>query len=72
MYRPLLANTLQAIADDPFTFYNGSLAENITLDIKEAGNVTFISKISLNLCVNTFIEQNCQFRSKLKKDGAVR
>lgn len=37
MYRPKLARTLEIIADDPFSFYNGSLAENITQDIQDAG-----------------------------------
>uniref|UniRef100_A0A2C9K5N7 Gamma-glutamyltransferase n=1 Tax=Biomphalaria glabrata TaxID=6526 RepID=A0A2C9K5N7_BIOGL len=34
---PKLAKTFQAIADDPLSFYNGSLASDIVADIKEAG-----------------------------------
>ena len=34
---PKIADTLERIADDPFTFYNGSLAEDIVEDIKEQG-----------------------------------
>ena len=32
-----LGATLRMIADDPLTFYNGSLAENITQDIRDFG-----------------------------------
>ncbi|XP_053389957.1 glutathione hydrolase 1 proenzyme-like [Mercenaria mercenaria] len=39
MYRPRLARTLEIIADDPHSFYNGSLAENITQDIRDAGGI---------------------------------
>ena len=35
---PKLANTLQKIAEDPFTFYNGSLANDIVNDIAEEGS----------------------------------
>ena len=35
MYCEKLAVTLRSIADDPFTFYNGSLAANISADIAD-------------------------------------
>lgn len=34
-YDPVFARTLQRIADDPFSFYNGSLADDILLDACE-------------------------------------
>jgi len=34
---PKLAQTLRRIAADPFTFYNGSLAQDIVDDINEYG-----------------------------------
>lgn len=34
---PKLADTFEKIADDPHTFYNGSLADDIVADIREAG-----------------------------------
>lgn len=34
-YDPLFAKTLQRIAQDPFTFYNGSLADDILADVCE-------------------------------------
>ncbi len=34
---PKLADTLERIAEDPFSFYNGSLAEDIVEDVKEQG-----------------------------------
>ena len=37
MKRPTLAATFRRIAEDPFTFYNGSLAYDIVADIQERG-----------------------------------
>ena len=34
---PKLADTLEKIAEDPFTFYNGSLANDTVNDIAEQG-----------------------------------
>lgn len=34
---PRLARTFQAIADDPLSFYVGSLAEDVIADITDAG-----------------------------------
>lgn len=34
---PTLAKTFQRIADDPLSFYNGSLAEDIVADIQDEG-----------------------------------
>lgn len=36
---PKLGATLRAIAADPFTFYNGSLAADIVQDLSEYGTV---------------------------------
>ncbi|GFO36684.1 gamma-glutamyltranspeptidase 1 [Plakobranchus ocellatus] len=36
---PELAKTLQIIADDPASFYNGSLAEDIVADLQERGSI---------------------------------
>ncbi|XP_059155209.1 glutathione hydrolase 1 proenzyme-like isoform X1 [Physella acuta] len=36
---PKLAKTFQAIADNPLSFYNGSLASDIVADIKDAGGI---------------------------------
>lgn len=35
--RPKLALTLRRIANDPFSFYNGSLADDIVADIQYSG-----------------------------------
>jgi len=45
---PKLGATLQRIADDPHTFYNGSLAADIVLDIQERGEVGFVVQLMLN------------------------
>ena len=37
MKRPRLCETLRKIADDPHTFYNGSLARDIVSDLEERG-----------------------------------
>ena len=39
MTRPKMAVTLRKIADDPFTFYNGSLADDIVADIADYGKI---------------------------------
>ncbi|GFN83041.1 gamma-glutamyltranspeptidase 1 [Plakobranchus ocellatus] len=36
---PKLARTLQAISDDPTSFYNGSLAKEIVADLQEEGGI---------------------------------
>lgn len=36
---PKLARTFELIAEDPFAFYNGSLARNISLDIADGGGI---------------------------------
>ncbi|GFS21750.1 gamma-glutamyltranspeptidase 1 [Elysia marginata] len=36
---PLLAKTFQTIQDDPASFYNGSLAEDIVLDLQDEGGI---------------------------------
>lgn len=36
---PKLAKTFRRIADDPFTFYNGTLAEDIIKDLREHGYI---------------------------------
>ena len=35
-----LADTLETIASDPASFYNGSLAEDIVADLEEAGTLS--------------------------------
>ena len=37
MKRPHFCETLRKIADDPHTFYNGSLARDIVSDLEERG-----------------------------------
>ena len=37
MKRPLLAQTLRRIAEDPHTFYEGSLARDVASDLQERG-----------------------------------
>ena len=37
MKRPNFCKTLRKIADDPHTFYNGSLARDIVSDLRERG-----------------------------------
>ena len=37
MKYPLLGKTLEEIANDPNSFYNGALADDILADITEAG-----------------------------------
>ena len=45
---PKLADTLEKVAEDPFTFYNGSLANDTVNDIAEQGRnqsaLTVVSK----------------------------
>ena len=46
MYCDKLAVTLRSIADDPFTFYNGSLAADISADIaaySKYGNIVAVT-----------------------------
>lgn len=38
---PKLADTFEKISQDPFSFYNGSLADDIVADIQEAGMISF-------------------------------
>ncbi|GFO36692.1 gamma-glutamyltranspeptidase 1 [Plakobranchus ocellatus] len=44
---PKLAKTFQAISDDPISFYNGSLAEDIVADIQEEGKLPLCGIITL-------------------------
>ena len=37
MKRPSLCETLRKIANDPHTFYNGSLARDIVSDLEDRG-----------------------------------
>ena len=46
---PLLAITLERIATDPMSFYNGSLAEDIVADIAERGKQ--LKLLTLNRCL---------------------
>lgn len=43
---PKLAVTMQKVADDPDSYYNGELAKNIAEDLKDAGSHAFTFKIS--------------------------
>ena len=51
--RPKMAKTLRRIAEDEFTFYNGSLAQDIVKDIAEYGknntqiNVNYIKTVKI-------------------------
>lgn len=40
MKRPRLAATLRRIAEDPMSFYTGSLAADIVADIQENGQIS--------------------------------
>ena len=42
---PTLARTFEKIANDPFTFYNGTLAQDIVEDITEAGLFIYFTSI---------------------------
>jgi len=37
MFRPELAGTLEAVAEDPLSFYKGSLANAVLQDLREIG-----------------------------------
>ena len=50
---PKLAATMRQIADDPFTFYNGSLAADIAADIQDAGRIG-----GKDVNENTFLHQD--------------
>ena len=53
MKRPLLAQTLRRIAEDPHTFYDGSLARDVASDLQERGIVSLFSVTvcSVSYCV---------------------
>ncbi|KAL3857361.1 hypothetical protein ACJMK2_012037 [Sinanodonta woodiana] len=78
MTRPKLARTLEIIANEgPDAFYNGSLSENITLDIQDAGGIitmedlmkyTAIKKEPLNI---TLYDQSVVFAPPPPSSGAV-
>lgn len=46
-----LGQTLRRIAADPFTFYTGSLAQDIVDDIAEYGNMVSLSR-TCNLIIS--------------------
>lgn len=58
---PKLADTLERIANNPFTFYNGTLAEDIVNDITEQGK-TCNSWLPIHTCLFKFYD----FPTKLK------
>ena len=43
---PKLAQTFRRVAADPFTFYNGSLAQDIIDDITEVGRLSLLYKLT--------------------------
>ncbi len=52
--RPKLATTFEAIAADPLSFYQGSLAEDIVADIKEKGEYCLLY-LNIYLSMKTFM-----------------
>ncbi|KAI0241002.1 Glutathione hydrolase 1 proenzyme [Lamellibrachia satsuma] len=46
MRRPLLGRTLRRIADDPDTFYNGSLASDIVSDLQERDSIITLQDLA--------------------------
>mmetsp|Transcript_522 Transcript_522/g.909 ORF Transcript_522/g.909 Transcript_522/m.909 type:complete len:632 (+) Transcript_522:2-1897(+) len=59
IHRPLFAKTLSRIAEDPLTYYQGDLAEDIVDDITQAGGIVtrddlrnYTTKVSEPLCTN--------------------
>ena len=43
MFCQKLARTFRRIAEDPFTFYNGSLAADISADIAEYSEILYLA-----------------------------
>ncbi|KAK2163380.1 hypothetical protein NP493_1465g00000 [Ridgeia piscesae] len=78
--RPLLARTLRRIADDPYTFYNGSLASDIISDLQERGSIITLEDLGnytanirtpLNVTVNTNNENFTIFSPPPPASGAL-
>lgn len=57
--RPKLAVTLERIANDPHTFYNGTLAEDIVKDINEQGDPSIIMHAQ-HPQQHLFAHRNCE------------